>query len=163
MSDSTVAFQPVTPVRGAHKDRKVSGRYRHCSAQQSEAVCLVETPGCDQQTAIPRKRYPRHWKVAVRRAEFRTDSTLEVYPTTRIRSALRMFLICNIYSTLRLLAIDFRSTSLSRRILMREVIAPYVYRRKGGEGRTRGGGWTEVDKPVLIMDVNIQKERKKHG
>lgn len=25
---SAVAFQPVTPVRGAYKDRKVSGRYR---------------------------------------------------------------------------------------------------------------------------------------
>lgn len=39
--DGTLAFQPVTPVRGAYKDRKVSGRYRLLSTTV-KAVCLVD-------------------------------------------------------------------------------------------------------------------------
>ncbi|KAL0114457.1 hypothetical protein PUN28_011607 [Cardiocondyla obscurior] len=59
-----MAFQPVTPVREAYKDRKVSGRYRLLSAPLG-AVCLVDANvQRDQQTTIFGKRHPRHWKVA---------------------------------------------------------------------------------------------------
>jgi len=65
--DSTVAFQPVTPVRGAYKDRKVSGRYRLLSAVG--AVCLVDGRACVQrgQQATRNPDTPRRWKVAVPR------------------------------------------------------------------------------------------------
>lgn len=67
LNANTVAFQPVTPVRGAYKDRKVSGRYRLFSAVESSFASPVDRRLRTVRATMLRKTTLEAFKVGKRR------------------------------------------------------------------------------------------------